>query len=957
MPKSGTKAETCRPCSAYQEGNGEVSALFGSYDSPLIEALIDGTWTDISTRVRGEQKVVISRGRANEQSRTPAQSARLTLDNTDAFFSNRDPSSVNYGLIPRNTQLRVSAGTSTRNYVYQPYNDQNDATYVNTADKAVLDITGDIDIRVEVWPHTWRPGIAMVLASKWNTPSNLSWVFFVNTDGKLYVEWSTGGTSATIQQVGSTIAMPQSTGRIALRCTIDVDNGAAGKDIKFFTATDIGASYTQFGSTVTTAGTSSIFSGAANLVAGGTDFSNGSIPFGGKFYAFELRNGINGTLVADMDATAKTLSTTSWSDGLSTPNTWNVQGAARIVNDRVRFWGELASLPRKGDSTGVDLYIPATASGTIRRLTQGASPLRSPMYRNFTQYTPHGYWPLEDGSDSTMAASAVSNGTAATASGVSFGATSGLPGASKVIAFNSATGQILGFTNPVAGTGTVSFVFYVKLSALPASGTPSLVTLICTGATASRIEIALNATTWRIDFYNNAGTNLGGSSTLNTDINPAGQWVGYNLLLETSGSDMTYSQRWDVAGDFAGGTGPDTISSATVKPITKFTARATNDAAYADAQLSHFFMSTQALNLVDSNFRQASIAYLGETAAARMDRMLSEESIPFEIIGFYSDTAAMGYQSIGTLMDNIYECWDADGGIGGDLRNALSIGYRTRVDLERRSDITLVYTDSHLSEVPESTDDDQGFANDVTVSRKNGSSARVTIDEGPTSVSSPPDGVGAYPVDITLNLGDDSAVPDAAGWIALVQSWDSDRFPAVTAGMHRSELLNDSTIFSEVASLNLGDTLVLNDLPSWMSPDDVPEIVQGYTETLSKFMWNLKFNCTPAGAYQSVGVLDDDSFQPRTDGTTHSIGSDVTTTGTSISLVTDAGSEIWVDSTNYPDEFPFDVIIGGEVMTMTAISGSSSPQAGTVTRSVNGVVKAHSAGDLVRLAVPYYLGR
>jgi hypothetical protein len=56
--------------------------------------------------------------------------------------------------------------------------------------------------------------------------------------------------------------------------------------------------------------------------------------------------------------------------------------------------------------------------------------------------------------------------------------------------------------------------------------------------------------------------------------------------------------------------------------------------------------------------------------------------------------------------------------------------------------------------------------------------------------------------------------------------------------------------------------------------------------------------------------------------------------------------------TTDPAECPFDIRCGGEVMTVTAVSGSSSPQTMTVTRSVNGVVKGQVAGEDVRLAQP-----
>jgi hypothetical protein len=64
-----------------------------------------------------------------------------------------------------------------------------------------------------------------------------------------------------------------------------------------------------------------------------------------------------------------------------------------------------------------------------------------------------------------------------------------------------------------------------------------------------------------------------------------------------------------------------------------------------------------------------------------------------------------------------------------------------------------------------------------------------------------------------------------------------------------------------------------------------------------------------------------------------------------------------VTSADLPADFPIAITVGGEVMSLTAVTGTSSPQTGTVTRSVNGVVKAHDAGTLVRLDHPFYISR
>jgi hypothetical protein len=51
-------------------------------------------------------------------------------------------------------------------------------------------------------------------------------------------------------------------------------------------------------------------------------------------------------------------------------------------------------------------------------------------------------------------------------------------------------------------------------------------------------------------------------------------------------------------------------------------------------------------------------------------------------------------------------------------------------------------------------------------------------------------------------------------------------------------------------------------------------------------------------------------------------------------------------------DFPFGILIGGEVMEVTDITGSTSPQTFTVIRSQNGVVKSQAAGASVVLASP-----
>ncbi|MQB00550.1 MAG: hypothetical protein GEU78_09705 [Actinobacteria bacterium] len=58
---------------------------------------------------------------------------------------------------------------------------------------------------------------------------------------------------------------------------------------------------------------------------------------------------------------------------------------------------------------------------------------------------------------------------------------------------------------------------------------------------------------------------------------------------------------------------------------------------------------------------------------------------------------------------------------------------------------------------------------------------------------------------------------------------------------------------------------------------------------------------------------------------------------------------VWVTDSA---EFPFDILTGGEAMTVTGVSGATSPQTFTVLRAVNGVEKSHAAFTDVRLRYP-----
>lgn len=79
-----------------------------------FELYLGASWVDITTRVR-HQKVSIQRGTRDESPKVTPAKANLKLDNTDDAFNPRNPLGPWYGLLKRNTPLRVSCSGGVSN--------------------------------------------------------------------------------------------------------------------------------------------------------------------------------------------------------------------------------------------------------------------------------------------------------------------------------------------------------------------------------------------------------------------------------------------------------------------------------------------------------------------------------------------------------------------------------------------------------------------------------------------------------------------------------------------------------------------------------------------------------------------------------------------------------------------------------------------------------------------------
>lgn len=198
-------------------------------------------------------------------------------------------------------------------------------SYATTPDNAALDITGDIDLRADITMDDWTPTTEATLISKWGF-LQASYAINIATTGHVLLYWTPDGVSTQIRS--STIAPVIANGtRLAIRATLDVDNGAAGHTVTFYTAPTITGPWTQLGAQVITAGVVSIHSGTATVDITGI-FGTTNL-WAGTVHAAEILNGIGGSAVANPNFMVQVPGTTVFTDAAG--RTWTINGSAAIV--------------------------------------------------------------------------------------------------------------------------------------------------------------------------------------------------------------------------------------------------------------------------------------------------------------------------------------------------------------------------------------------------------------------------------------------------------------------------------------------------------------------------------------------------------------------------------------------------------------------------------------------------
>lgn len=913
----------------------------------------DGTWFNASPYRLDRDPVSITRGKSPSDKTAGASQANFTLKNPAGLFSLRNPSSPLYGVLKRNTPVRISKRVGSLGLVVSG------GGRAFCGDTAALSFLGDIDLRVDMKPLTSWDTSGMDLINKFSfTVGQLGWAF-ITIGGFLSLRWWPTGTTPT-KVAQSSVKLAAGTDRRVLRATLDVDNGAGGNTVTFYTGPTMTGPWTQLGTPQVQAGVTTLFDtptvvrvGSANQTTSDTHgHSEGTI------YAAQIRNGINGTVVASPDFSAQPMDeaavlTSTFLDAQG--NSWGFTNTARLWYDdvRVRFYGETAAWPPRWNERHTNKHVPITASGSLRRYQQGKSPVATGL-RDFVladQQALLSYFPL-DGGEGTQYSRNIANTNKYVYNfyneplpdkpifkyGVDMGAA--WIGSGMELERTNTTGWMRGDT--VSWDSNVAFDFLWQSSSLG-------------GLTISLRDY--NGALWTLDLNDITDSGLGqvsytdpatgpiGFATFAVpEINDTDLHIG-RLQIANNGANVDYAVYVD-----------GTLRKSGTQPGTN-----TNGSAYFTIQYAHANTGQTAVNLAHlvtwanavasaiptaAAVAAAALGYAGETAGRRIERVAEAGGIPMTFVGDLDDTTRMGPQYAEARLAQIRDAEATDFGILYEPRDAPGLAYRTRTSMyDLTPALVLDYADRVIAPPFEPVDDDEATVNDVTATRRDGGSYQIARTTGPLSAADPPVGIGQYEDEITVNVETDAQLAGVAAWRLNAGTLDAARYPSLVVNLEalKQNIGQPATdaLIEQILAADIGDRMTVDNLTAANIPDDLDLLLLGYTETMSNTTWEWASNCGPYDLFD-VAVFQQDKYDA--DG---SVLTAAITAGATSFQVSQGGTSIW---TRTPAAFPFDINVGGERMTVHGISSATSPQTfDPVTRAVNGVSTTHTAGTPVKL--------
>lgn len=205
-------------------------------------------------------------------------------------------------------------------------------SFARTPDAPENSITGNMDLRIKLSADDWTPAQSVLMAK--DAGGSNTWSLELRATGTLEFNSSSATTSSVRR---SDVAVPFVDGSVHwLRVASSVPTTGAAS---FFTSED-GFVWTQLGSVIS--GSALTISDPTSAFTIGTRNNGVGVtakPFKGNVYYAEMRNGIDGPVVASFNANDALLGATSFVSS-QTGETWTLLGTATLLNTQ---WVEVVA--------------------------------------------------------------------------------------------------------------------------------------------------------------------------------------------------------------------------------------------------------------------------------------------------------------------------------------------------------------------------------------------------------------------------------------------------------------------------------------------------------------------------------------------------------------------------------------------------------------------------------------
>lgn len=643
--------------------------------------------------------------------------------------------------------------------------------------------------------------------------------------------------------------------------------------------------------------------------------------------------------------------------GRNTPMRVKVAGSVRGIVEASSWSADQTTDFRRTPARG-RAWVDVEGGGVLQRVNQWVDPLRSPLYRFVERsgVTPAEWWPMEDASTSSSAASAVGgpamqpvtkvrytlpDGTALPPGGAPrFADANGIPGSDALPSFQGGGTLSAPVRNATFDGYAIDWV--MQFAAGTDQGGTTSADVLSWRETGTYVHFTVNVTKNSVTvFHSNAADEAIGSFT--------GSAAGSLDVYDGAPHHFRYQVR-QSGGSYVARLLIDSAIYATASNFTPGMAGTVGrptSVEWNPGESRGDYMPTAAGHLIVWPSGQlgaqppvfdALTGYAGEKASYRYDRLLNEEGIPHYVSASFAKSSLMGPQRPDTLPNLIRECVDTEDALLFDHKSELRLMFLSRVDRYNQNP-ALALTPTDFPSLPREVTDDLNVHNVVTASQRGGGDYTVRDDTGPLGAQPPPVGVGESRQTVDVNVFDESALPQVANWWLRRGTVNLPRFPKVTLDLNAKPGL-----VAVVQNVEVGSVITISGFREYT----IRLFVLGWVEVIGTHTRTITFTCAPDQQFQ-VGTYS--STLKRYDSSSTTLAEDLTTTETAWDIRTVKQGDCWSTTPGY------DVMVGGERCTVTAVtaavlSGGYWTQTMTCTRSINGVVKTHALGAEIHVATP-----